>query len=73
MTRLQILASICFVLQLGVSFVISSATSATLLTPYVLLVLGAVNAMLAGALLILPSVKSSATIVRRPGDIEEAK
>lgn len=72
MTRLQTIAALCFVAQLGVSFVIGAGNVATLLSPYVLLSLGALNAMLGGALLILPSVKSSATIIRQTGDIEPA-
>lgn len=70
MTRLQALAAGCFVVQAGTAFVLGAGGATDLLGPYAFLGLGALNAMLGAGLLVLPSIKSSATIVRPPGDIE---
>lgn len=71
MTRLQIIAVVAFIAQAATAYLLSQGS--TLLAPQTLLVLGAVNAALGASLLVLPSVKSSATIVRPAGDIEVPK
>lgn len=73
MTRLQALAAGCFIVQAGTAFVLAAGGANALLGALAFLGIGALNAMLGAALLVLPSVRSSATIVRPPGDVEVPK